>query len=63
MMELLKGRGGLWAPLSPQLFEKKYTSLYINKKNFNFGSKIYILAPPPQKIYKLTQEIQQIDNL
>ena len=57
-------------PPPPQPFEKKYTSLYINKNNNNnnnnnnFGFEIYILGPPlPKKIYKLTQEIQQIDNL
>ena len=41
--------------------------MYINKKNFNSGSKIYIVAPhtpfsPSQKIYKLIQEVQQIAN-
>ena len=44
--------------------------MYINKKKQNktkkkkssFGSKIYILGPLPQIIYKLTQEIQKMDN-
>ena len=57
--ELLKGWGG-----HPSNVGKKniYIYIYINKNNFNFGFEIYILGPPLPKFYKLTQEIQQIDN-
>ena len=33
-----------------------------NKENFNFGFDIYIVGPPLQNFYKLTQEIQQIET-
>ena len=36
--------------------------MYIKKKNFNLDFEIYILDLSFQKIYKLNQEIQQIDN-
>ena len=41
---------------------KKNTSLYINKENLVMALKFIYLTSLPQKIYKLTQEIQQIDN-
>ena len=35
--------------------------MYINKNNFNSLLNLYTWSPP-QKIYKLIQQIQQIDN-
>ena len=41
--------GTMPPPPQKKTFEKKNTSMYINKKNFNSGSEIYVLGPPPQK--------------
>ena len=51
-----KNKKNLWKK------KKKNTSLYINKENLVVALKFIYLSSLPQKIYKLTQEIQQIDN-
>ena len=62
-------RGAMHPPTTPKkkkkkipLKKKKNTSLYINKENLVMALKFIYLSSLPQKIYKLTQEIQQIDN-
>ena len=63
-------RGAMHPPTTPKKKKKKKnlwkknknTSLYINKENLVMALKFIYLSSLPQKIYKLTQEIQQIDN-
>ena len=57
-MELLKSKGG-----HPPTFEKKNLLVFILvKRILILALKFIHLATLPQKIYKLTQEIQQISN-
>ena len=37
--------------------------MHVQKENLQFAPKYVILTPPPQKIYKLAHEIQNINAL
>ena len=54
---------GAMAPLPPTpTFGKKILICILTKRILILVLKFIYLAPPSQKIYKMTQEIQQINN-
>ena len=61
---MLKGWGRSRVAMPPSnLWKKIYILVCIlTKRILILALKFIYLAPSPQKIYKLTQEIQQIDN-